>query len=98
MKDGHKVKSMSFSKHTYMQTDREQCLDTVDILPEYISLKKEKKKMEMDKKKNGKKDKNVYKWAINVLCRQKKNKRVRDTETDKGDVEKSNQCLMQMKN
>lgn len=51
MKDGHKVKSMSFSKHTYMQTDREQCLDTVDILPEYISLQKEKKKMEMDKKK-----------------------------------------------
>lgn len=50
MKDGHKVKSMSFSKHTYMQTDREQCLDTVDILPEYISLKKEKKKLKMDKK------------------------------------------------
>lgn len=48
MKDGHKVKSMSFSKHTYMQTDRAQCLDTVGILPEYISLKKEKKKMKMD--------------------------------------------------
>lgn len=51
MKDGHKVKSMSFSKHTYMQTDRAQCLDTVDILPEYISLKKEKKEMKMDLKK-----------------------------------------------
>lgn len=28
----------------------------------------------------------------------KNNKKVEDTETDKGNVEKSNQCLMQMKN
>lgn len=64
----------------------------------HLTQKRKEKNENGLKKKNGKKDKNVHKRAINVLCRQKNNKRVRDTETDKGDVEKSNQCLMQMKN
>ena len=43
MEDSHKVKSMSFPKHTNMQTDREQCLHTVDLQPQYLPLTKKKK-------------------------------------------------------
>lgn len=48
VEDSHKVKSMSFPKHTNMQTDREKCLHThtVDHQPQYLPLTKKEKKTE----------------------------------------------------